>query len=107
MPTSRSRTPATFELAVVHFEGRIHCAYLNDYRIAGDKPWGGGVTAKNWKVELKDLAHAVPAIKTAFQQRDALHAAAKALYAQALEAGQPENPELADLLASVRKSPRF
>lgn len=29
--------------------------YINDYRVAGPKPWGGGPTVKEWIVELADL----------------------------------------------------
>ena len=31
------------------------CVYLNDFRIAGPKPWGGGTTIAEWKVSIKDL----------------------------------------------------
>lgn len=27
--------------------------YLNDFRIAGPKPWGGGKVLKEWIVDLK------------------------------------------------------
>lgn len=33
--------------------------YLNDFRIAGPKPWGGGTTLKSWKVSTKDLETAL------------------------------------------------
>ena len=29
--------------------------YLNGYRIAGNKPWGGGSTIKKFKVSAEDL----------------------------------------------------
>jgi hypothetical protein len=29
--------------------------YLNGYRIAGPKPWGGGVVRDEWKVSDEDL----------------------------------------------------
>lgn len=34
--------------------------YLNDYRIAGAKPWGGGSTLKSWEIKLDDLKRALP-----------------------------------------------
>lgn len=33
--------------------------YLNDYRIAGPKPWGGGTTVSKWKVDLADIRRAL------------------------------------------------
>lgn len=33
--------------------------YLNDYRIAGPKPWGGGTAKHEWKVDRADLKQAV------------------------------------------------
>jgi hypothetical protein len=33
---------ALVELTVVRWEGHLRCAYLNNFRIAGGKPWGGG-----------------------------------------------------------------
>lgn len=32
--------------------------YLNDFRIAGPKPWGGGKILKEWKVDLSDILEA-------------------------------------------------
>lgn len=29
--------------------------YVNDYRIAGPKPWGGGTIVKEWTVQRRDL----------------------------------------------------
>lgn len=29
--------------------------YINDYRIIGNKPWGGGTTFHEWKVSLSVL----------------------------------------------------
>lgn len=51
-----------YDLIAVRWEGRIHCVYLNGHRVAGGKPWGGGDTAAQWKVSLKDLASAIPEI---------------------------------------------
>jgi hypothetical protein len=33
--------------------------YLNDYRIAGPKPWGGGKTLKEWTVTTEDIETAL------------------------------------------------
>ncbi len=33
--------------------------YLNGYRIAGEKPWGGGRVLKAWTIELSDLREAM------------------------------------------------
>jgi len=36
-----------------------NCIYLNDYRICGPKPWGGGRIIKTWKVEKEDIERAI------------------------------------------------
>lgn len=36
--------------------------YLNDFRIAGPKPWGGGKVLRQWKVTLADLERAIPGL---------------------------------------------
>lgn len=52
------------ELMVVNWEGHIHCAYLNDFRIAGGKPWGGGTPAKTWSnVTLREVIRAFPELR--------------------------------------------
>jgi hypothetical protein len=33
--------------------------YINDYRVAGPKPWGGGKILQEWKVERKDMETAL------------------------------------------------
>ena len=33
--------------------------YLNDYRIAGAKPWGGGICKNAWKVDVSDILEAI------------------------------------------------
>ena len=38
------------------------CIGLNNYRIAGPKPWGGGTVVKRWDVSLADLGRAIPSI---------------------------------------------
>ena len=35
------------------------CVYLNDFRIAGPKPWGGGETLYSFKVSREDLYKAL------------------------------------------------
>ncbi len=40
------------------------CVYLNDYRIAGPKPWGGGTTIKSWNVSTSDIEKAIKPIKS-------------------------------------------
>lgn len=31
------------------------CLIINGYRVAGPKPWGGGVVTKTWKTTVKDI----------------------------------------------------
>ena len=40
-------------------------AYLNDRRIAGPKPWGGGTILHEWTVTVQDLQRAVPGLRYA------------------------------------------
>lgn len=35
------------------------CIALNDYRIAGPKPWGGGSTKEEWTVPIRDILTAI------------------------------------------------
>lgn len=57
----------TCALDVVSWNGSpAHCAYLNDFRIAGGKPWAGGTTLRSWKgISLRDVIRAFPALQTA------------------------------------------
>lgn len=52
-------------LAVVKWEGRLQCAYLNNFRIVGGKPWGGGTTEKKWETSLREVIRAFPALQKA------------------------------------------
>jgi len=36
---------------------------INDYRVAGSKPWGGGNVDKKWNCRLKDIVEAIPELK--------------------------------------------
>lgn len=53
------------ELCVVRWEGRLHCAYLNDFRVVGGKPWGGGSTEKAWNTSLREIIRAFPELQKA------------------------------------------
>ena len=33
--------------------------YINDFRVAGPKPWGGGEVLQEWDVEVADIIHAI------------------------------------------------
>jgi len=52
-------------LAVVKWEGRLRCAYLNNFRIVGGEPWGGGTTEKKWETSLREVIRAFPALQKA------------------------------------------
>ena len=58
----------TYELSVCKWEGRVHCVYLNDYRIAGGKPWGGASDMKTWPISINDLESAIPALRRPREQ---------------------------------------
>ena len=54
----------TFELMVCGWDKNPrHCVYLNDYRIAGGKPWGGAQTESHWYITLDDLCAAIPELR--------------------------------------------
>ena len=51
-------TPETYKLTLCDgAEGQS--IYLDDHRIAGPKPWGGGTVVKTWIVRAKDLKLAI------------------------------------------------
>lgn len=60
---TQSENPQTYELMVCAWEkSPRHCVYLNNYRIAGRKPWGGASQHTAWNITLNDIANAIPAI---------------------------------------------
>lgn len=64
--------PKTYELQVARWEGRIRCVYLNDFRIAGGKPWGGYEPAATWQITMSDIEGAIPEVAKVRHDRDAL-----------------------------------
>lgn len=66
-------------LEVVEWEGRVHCVYLNDHRIAGGKPWGGGRVCATFATLEKDLAAAVPSLGVRPSREAAIKEMAEAL----------------------------
>ena len=36
-----------------------NCITMNDYRVAGPKPWGGGIVVKNWVANIDDVIRAL------------------------------------------------
>jgi hypothetical protein len=56
---------AKCSLTIVKWEGHINCAYLNNLRIAGGKPWAGGTTVREWKVGLREVIRAFPELREA------------------------------------------
>jgi hypothetical protein len=36
-----------------------NCITMNDYRVAGPKPWGGGIVVKNWVASVDDVIRAL------------------------------------------------
>lgn len=53
------------KLDLVEWQGKISCAYLNDFRIVGVKPWGGGSITKKFTLTLKDIVRAIPSLQKA------------------------------------------
>jgi hypothetical protein len=57
-PTLEARLAEKLELQLVEgVEGPS--IYLNGYRIAGPKPWGGGRVVRTWKTTPRDVLEAV------------------------------------------------
>ena len=64
MNKQRNKEKATkskiIELCIIHgSEG--DCVTINDYRIAGPKPWGGGKVVKSWQVDKELIEEALRA----------------------------------------------
>jgi hypothetical protein len=54
----KPRVPPKSRLEVVMgVEG--YAAYLNNYRIGGPKPWGGGQVVRSWQVDNVDVRKAL------------------------------------------------
>ena len=47
------------QLSIVEGPGKYKSVYLNGYRIAGIKPWGGGKTILNFDVKEEDIMKAL------------------------------------------------
>lgn len=43
--------------------------YINDYRVAGNKPWGGGKTIHSFKAEKSNIFHALK-IEQSLKEKD-------------------------------------
>lgn len=56
MKASKASKASTLKL-IQGVEG--NSLYLNDYRIAGPKPWGGGQVLKTWDVDPADIRKAL------------------------------------------------
>lgn len=53
-----------FALDVVNWQGQLCAIYLNDFRIAGSKPWGGGQIVRTWEgITIRELARAIPGLR--------------------------------------------
>ena len=62
-----------FVEVVLGVEGR--CLVINDIRVAGPKPWGGGKVIKRWIVDEKDIIEALGATQPAVESDVASDAA--------------------------------
>lgn len=47
-----------WKLDIVEYQGKIWCVYLNDFRIAGSKPYAGNRIVRSFTVTLDDLVNA-------------------------------------------------
>lgn len=45
-------------IEVIEANGQ-QCLAIDDYRVAGGKPWGGGRVVKKWKAQSKDILEAL------------------------------------------------
>ncbi len=54
----------SFSLKLIRWNGNsAHCVYLNNTRIVGGKPWGGGTVQREWRFTLEDLRRAFPELE--------------------------------------------
>lgn len=54
-------TDQKYELLVCGFENNpARCVYVNNFRLGGAKPWGGGRTTAVWHFSLNELRRAFP-----------------------------------------------
>lgn len=47
--------PSVLVLELVQWQDRPTCLYLDNYRVVGGKPWGGGHAVYSWKVRVAQL----------------------------------------------------
>jgi hypothetical protein len=48
------------DIEVIHVSGvEGPSLYINNYRVSGPKPWGGGTTVREWKTTLRDILIAI------------------------------------------------
>jgi hypothetical protein len=81
---------APMELTVVRWEGKpAHCIYLNNHRICGEKPWGGGTTTRTFEgVTVRELARAIPSLREYLGLDSLGRSKAKALASQGCNGGR-------------------
>ena len=48
----------TIEIALIHGKGGA-AILINDYRVCGPKPWGGGLVARKWDVDIDIIRDAL------------------------------------------------
>ena len=102
-------TENAYDLAVVKWGGGIRCVYLNDYRVAGEKPWGGGDTTRRFKVRMADIMQAfrgtvqaaAPDLARALIASEAARKLAEERLAKALVAREKIKAAYEELLATV------
>ena len=70
LPCDWAQTPTIENSSIVQNEDKpitiVFCEgvegpsiYINDYRVCGRKPWGGGKVTHTWKATIKDLKTAL------------------------------------------------
>jgi len=57
MPRDKLKPPHLYIEMVEGVEGPS--LYLNGYRIAGPKPWGGGTLSRKWRTSKKNIERAL------------------------------------------------
>ena len=48
--------------------GAYTSLYIDDHRVAGPKPWGGGRVVDSWTVRVKDIEAAIMPYTTAAEE---------------------------------------
>ena len=51
-------------IEIIYVKGPVgNSLYIDNFRVAGPKPWAGGQVISKWQIPLKDILSALPKCK--------------------------------------------